>query len=282
MKILQISIRKWFITVFIFLSLLETHFAYASILDQYEIKGRMPNIRTIYMVEPQIILGRRDEKHGLYKGDEPSVKMAQRAILHSAADIFSQQGYGFSSALEGDANIFTSPDYQQKIQSAWTHLDQFADAGKEKKPRLWPFSLAPYQQDLAGNQEVDAIAFVQCYGKFESVATPGAEVPVAAALTVAQLALVGSATITTGDYSTLEFKLSIIDSKTGELIFYRESSEVGTDVRDQARLINTFTSAFKWYVPKAVDPVPVVKFKHKRSEITAQATNGGSNVSKPE
>ncbi len=251
----------------------------ASVIDQYELKDRMQNVRTIYMVAPQIILGRRDEKHGLFKGDEPGVQMAQRAILHAAADSFAQKGYGIVSALDDDASILSASEYQQKLQSAWKHLDQFADAGKEKKPKLWPFSIAPDYQGVVNGREVDAIVFVQCYGKFDSETVAREEVSMAITGVVVQAALTGSAVIFRGDYATLEFKLSVIDSKTGELIFYRESLEVDTDVRDRTCLANTFTAAFKWFLPAAVNPVPVVKFKHKRSEIAAQITNGGSIAS---
>ncbi len=253
--------------------------ANAHVLDQYEIKDRMQNVRTIYMLKPQIILGRRDEKHGLFTGDEPGKKMAQRAILNAATDAFVQQGYGFTSVSEDDANTLSPTDYQQEFQAVWQHLDQFADAGREKKPKLWPFSIAPDQQSLVRSQEVDAIAFVQCYGKFDSVVTADAEVPGKVIFTVAQLALTGAALIFSADYASLEFKLSVIDSRTGELIFYRESSEDQTDVRDSARLTGTFTEAFKWYLPKALNPAPLVKFKHKRSEIAAQGVNGGSSAS---
>jgi hypothetical protein len=107
---------------------------------------------------------------------------------------------------------------------------------------------------------------------------PDAEVPGAVLSTVVQVALTGSAVIFAGDYSTLEFKLALVDPKTGKILFYRESSEIDTDVRDYSRLANTFVAAFKWYLPKSTNPVTVVKFKRKRSEILAKATDGGVNA----
>ena len=241
--------------------------AYASSLDAYELKGRMENIQTVYMPEPQIILGRRDEKHALFTGDEPGRNVATRAIYHAAADAFAEQGYALSLPSDETKNL--TPEQQQQMENAWKHLDQFADAGMEKKPKLWPFSLSPDHTFLVGVSNADAIAFVQCYGKFDSQASPDAEVAGKAVLTAAQVALTGSAFIFRGDYATLEFKLSVIDVKTGELIFFRESLEVDTDVRDKARLMGTFTKAFKWYLPKASHPAPKgTKFKRKRSQLT--------------
>ena len=172
--------------------------ASATSLDHYEIKGRMENVQTIYMPEPQIILGRRDEKHDLFKGDEPGKRLAQRAIFHAASDAFAQQGYVVSSALDDDTNFLSTTDYQEKLSTAWKHLDQFADAGMEKKPKLWPFTIAPDHNGLLAGKEIDAIAFVQCYGKFDSVATPDAEVTSKAIIATAELALLGSAIIFKG------------------------------------------------------------------------------------
>ena len=251
-------------------------FASATQMDQYELKGRMESVRTVYMLEPQIILGRRDEKHALYQGDDPGTRMAQRAIVQAATDIFAEKGYGFSSAIDEDAVSGATKENQQKFQTALTHLDQFADAGMEKKPKLWPFSIGPDQEGLLPGSQVDAIAFVQCYGKFDSVMSPDGEVPFKVASTVIQSALFGGAVIFRGDYASLEFKISVIDAKTGEMIFYRESKEADTDVRDKARLLNTFTAAFRWYLPKAAHATPPPpKFKHKRSEIAMQVNNGG-------
>ena len=70
------------------------------------------------------------------------------------------------------------------------------------------------------------------------------------------------------EYSNFDYKISAIDARSGELIWYREGLYNKSDIRSSGKLGNSFDSIFEEYVPKAKNPFSAPgKFKFKRSQL---------------
>ncbi len=236
--------------------------------DSNEKKGIFQEMTSVFIIEPQLFSGQPGYKHERLKDPSPAGSPPVNAIREAAISAFQKSGYHTLEKSELPESISTSPEYKTAVETAWERVLNYSEAGLFVKKKMMPYSIKPSHEALRSFTNADLLVFVQCFGGFEFKTDPRIQVPLAAAGVAATAALTGMISIGTRHaYSGVDFKMSAFDSKTGELIWYREGFEGGTDVNEKGRLMSTFDDIFKGEIPKAKNPYIPQRFKKKRSEI---------------
>ena len=254
-------------------------FAVTMSVDWYEQKGRLENASRVYILPPRLIVGNREALG--YNLDEatPQYKQIVKAIYYSSSESFAKKGYQaiLPTASKDAPQALITPD---EADSIWTDVTKFTDEGKYKKRKILPYQMKEPLDKLKNVfGDADVAVFIQLFGSFKFEITEKEEVGgVVAGNLIANAILVpltGTVVVggTAGEYKQFDYKISVFDLKTGELIWYREGVKDSTDFRSWSKLMNSMVDIYDGELPKANNPVSTSKFKIKRSQLMERKPN---------
>lgn len=242
--------------------------------DSYEIKNKFENAQTIFIVKPKVIKGDREHLGDLLPETDARYKIVTDGLYLSAQSSLEKKGYRIYTMEDLPSDFSKLDQLRLQLSSVWSEIMKFSDAGKPNKRKILPFRIANSIDSFGLPSSPDLLFLVQCYGKFDFEITSAEEMTGVAAEAAISGVATGVISIGYGgflfspEYSNLDYKISAVDVKTGELVWYREGNQGDTDIRSRGKLSRSFDEIINELIPQAIHPVTAAsKFKIKRSEI---------------
>lgn len=234
-------------------------FAYTA--DSYEKKpSGFDSIGKVAIVPPKVVSGNYQliGHNTPVSENSPAYQLVEKSVLLGATNIFLKRGYAVS---EAPASISSEE---------WEDVLKFTDAGKPSKRKMLPY-LASFKSLQAGEVNTDAFVFFQIYGEFGAPSSSSDTIKAqqATEITGAVItgALTGSAFIGPTATSEYDYKISIFDAHTGELLWFKEGHGNKTDIGSVGQFSREIENLLADDIPKNKKPLPAEqKFKRRRSE----------------
>ena len=277
----QISICYWiasaqlcsvfFLTFVFFTATASTAWAlFAFTADSYEKKPTaFDAISTVLILAPKVVTGdyqliRKDP----VSEDSLAYQLVAKSVILGASAAFTDRGYNVS-----EDSISVKPE-------VWSEVIKFTDSGRPVKRKMLPY-FAVFDKLQIKDPKPDALVFLQIYGEFGSLSSENnnmkSDYAVSAAGAAVSGALTGFLTVVPTATSEYDYKISIFDAKSGQLLWFQEGHRNNTDVGSVGRFSDEIKNLLRDCVPLNKKPTNTAKkFKKKRSEI-AKLNNGETN-----
>ncbi len=260
-----------FVMLFVVATWTSHAYAITQSKDRYEQKGKFELFSKVFIFPPRLIVGNREALGHKLNPQSPQHEEISRAIYLSSLTSFGDNGY-VVAPKEDELRSFTNLSEADEI---WTEVIGFTDEGMQKKRKLLPFRIHKQISKLKNiTGDSSAVVFIQLFGSFEYDITISEEMAATTAANVivnaVTIPLAGTAVISGGSagvYGQFDYKISVFDAQTGELVWYREGVKDGTDFRSWSKLMVSLDEIYDSELPKATNPVVLSKFKAKRSQL---------------
>lgn len=254
---------------------------FAFTADSIEQKGRLESTQTVLIASPQVINGDYQlHKNELISENLPISQLILGAINLACVSTLSAKGY----------EVITMEDYQrlspegnrlnESQKKAWQEIKKFSDAGQPEKRKMMPKIISESNEFIHDvSQKADAVIFVQFFAQVDSALLTPSQMTANSATTVgvgvAAAALTGGPVFFSPGVNTeYDYKISVVNAKTGELIWFTEGHDNQSDIGSKGRLIESFGSLLNGRIPKCLTPKSRSKFKTKRSEMRKTEEGG--------
>jgi len=248
-------------------------YAFPVLHDSYEMKDKFQSRQSILIVNPRVVNGDRERLGGYIGESDPRYKIVMDGLYLSGLSSLHEKGYKVYTLEDFPRDIVESDAFKEALTREWEELQKFTDSGKSNKRKMLPYKITSLMNLSVLPDNPDILLFVQCYGKFDYQITPQGEMTGVAIGAAASYAAIGTAIVPyagffgSPEYSNFDYKISALDAKSGELIWYREGWHTNSDIRNKGKLGSSFDEIFSEYVPAAKVAAVSGKFKLKRSSV---------------
>jgi len=260
------------VIIFIFLAasfLICSENARAMVTNSYGKGQSLAQKGSVLIFSPRLFVGFPMYKHYPIHGDAPVARLVSHAVIDAVMNVFREKGYLAAPEAELSHDLNAADKYQSALDNAWDIIIKETATQKFIARKIKPHSIG-MTGNILSEQPVDLFVFIQCFGPFDDK-TPmpvqaGSEVAGSVATAVATTLTTGTAIFTKGG-DHIDYKISVIDAKTGNLIWYLEGFNSSTDVKSQGQLMKLFEKILNEEIPRTQQSQAENKFKKRRSEI---------------